>query len=127
MTTYYEKRGRRYVPVMEAVTHWGLPEGSYLVQVTPGSTTTKYHVNPDYAAVEAALMTLEDAMVEAMLQESKLRPSSVPMSAEEIAAWEVFRTVLHGREIVMYSPSIHNVVQAGINVLRDKLEEPPCQ
>jgi hypothetical protein len=87
---YYEKRGRRYYPVSEYDSNLldGLPKGSHLLQIYPGGQSTRYHVEPNYAAMIAAGRLAEDAISKALMKASDLRPKTAPITPEQKAAWD---------------------------------------
>ena len=77
---FYEKVGRKYVPVHEYdsdLLH-ALPKGTHLIMVYPGGSSTRYNVDPNYAAMIAAGRVAEDAMTDAIRAASELRPQKNP-------------------------------------------------
>ena len=63
---YYEKRGRRYVPVaeydgdfMDSYTH-----GTHLLMVYPGGQSRRYNIDPAYAPMIAAGRVAEDLVAQ---------------------------------------------------------------
>lgn len=50
---YYEKQGRRYVPVYEYDSEFldSFPKGNHLVMVYPGGSSRRYNIDPNYAAL----------------------------------------------------------------------------
>jgi hypothetical protein len=50
---YYEKRGRRYVPVAEYDNDLldSFPKGNHLVMSYPGGTSRRFNIDPAYAAM----------------------------------------------------------------------------
>ncbi len=124
MTVYYEKRGRRYVPVSESEIYRGLTEGYYLVQVRPGSTSTIRTTEPDYASVEHAMKYAAEAMVDAMFVACEIRgPKTKHLTPEQKAkyarGWEAWVREV-GEDVPMYfeGVSMRDVVEAGIKALR---------
>ena len=87
---FYEKRGRRYYPVREydQTLMDALPKGTHLIQVYPGGQSTRYNVDPNYAAMIAAGRVAEDAISRAIMQASDLRPKKAPITEEQQQAWE---------------------------------------
>ena len=53
---YYEKRGRRYIPVAENDYDMfdAMPKGTHLVMCYPGGQSKRYNINPNHAALLAA-------------------------------------------------------------------------
>ena len=92
---FYEKVGRRYKPVYE----WdqglmdAMPKGSHLVQVYPGGKSTRYNVDPNYAAMIAAGRVAEDAISMAIHNTTEIRrqqryETNTPLTPGQKAAWE---------------------------------------
>lgn len=87
---FYEKIGRKYVPVYEydQTLMDALPKGTHLIDVYPGGKSTRYNVDPNYAAMIAAGRVAEDAISKALMRASDLRPKSAPLTDGQKAAWE---------------------------------------
>jgi hypothetical protein len=124
MTTYYEKRGRRYIPVAETEIYAGFPKGYYLVSIEPGLTSVTRTVEPDYAAVEHAMRHAMTEMVAAMHKACECRgPQMKYLSPEQkqkyLRGWEAWVREV-GEDVPMYfeGVSMHDVVDAGIKALR---------
>lgn len=93
MTTkkiFYEKVGRRYVPVYEydQTLMDAMPKGAHLTVVYPGGQSTRYNVDPDYAAMIAAGRVAEDAISKAIMKASDLRPKRAPITPKQKEAWD---------------------------------------
>lgn len=86
---YYEKVGRRYVPVSEYNEQWidSFTKGTHLVQVYPGGSSRRYNVDPAYAPMIAAGRLAEDAISKALMRASDLRPKSAPLTPGQLEAW----------------------------------------
>lgn len=128
MTTYYAKRGRRYIPVAEHQTYDTLTEGTYLVVVKPGSRSMTRLVQPASGEVEAAIRIAEQAMVEAMraMNESPGEPVGLSTEAEKALAKKAYAayTAVVGKDRMLHfrGVSMYDVVQAGIKALRESLK-----
>lgn len=94
--TYYEKVGRKYVPVSEYDSDltYALPKGTHLLMTYPGGTSTRYHINPNYAAMIAAGRICEDTISKAIMDATEIRRShksrnsETPLTPEQKLAWE---------------------------------------
>ena len=75
---YYEKVGRRYVPVAEYDSDFldSFSKGNTLVMCYPGGKSRRYNVDPDYAGLIAAGRVAEDAISRAIMKASDLRRST---------------------------------------------------
>ena len=86
---YYEKVGRRYVPVKEYDSDFSesLPKGNHLISVYPGGKSGRYNVDPAFAPMIAAGRYAEDAISHAVVQATKFTPSRKPITQEQREAW----------------------------------------
>ena len=127
MTTWYEKRGRRYVPVAEHDRYDALTEGTYLLVVRPGSRSMCRLVKPASGEVEAAIHIAYGAMVDAMRKtnESISEPMGLMTEKEKQLArkaLEAYRAVWGRERMVSYrGVSMHDVVDAGIQALKEHM------
>ena len=87
---YYEKRGRRYVPIAEYDSDYldSFPKGDHLVSVYPGGSSRRFCIDPNYAALIAAGRVAEDAICSAMHKASEAKPTRKPITERQRAAWE---------------------------------------
>ena len=87
---FYERVGRRYKPVYEydQTLMDAFPKGAHLVICYPGGQSTRYKVDPNYAAMIAAGRIAEDTISAALMRASDMRPKSRPITPEQKAAWE---------------------------------------
>lgn len=90
---YYEKVGRRYVPVSEydSDLSYALPKGAHIIMVYPGGTSTRYHVDENYAAMIAAGRIAEEAISKKLMEATEIRRQgnrSTPLTPEQKAAWD---------------------------------------
>ena len=87
---FYEKVGRKYVPVYEydQTLLDAFPKGDHLVSVYPGGSSRRFNVNPNYAAMIAAGRVAEDAISQALMRASDLRPKRSPITPGQRAAWD---------------------------------------
>ena len=71
---YYEKRGRRYVPVQEYDGDFmdSYSKGTHLLMVYPGGQSRRYNIDPNYAAMIAAGRVAEDAICRAISKASEM-------------------------------------------------------
>lgn len=113
MKTLYEKRGRRYVPVAEYGPEMTdmLPEGSHLIIVQPGSKTTLYNVKPDRSAFIAAAQRPLDEVCRLLLDAQAARPSSLPITPEQRAAWDNLQRAFGGGPYYLDYDSVREVAR----------------
>ena len=85
---YYEKIGRKYVPVSEYDNDLldSFTKGTHLVMCYPGGSSRRYNIDPNYAAMIAAGRVAEDAICKAISKASELRPQRTPLTEGQLKA-----------------------------------------
>lgn len=116
---YYEKVGRKYKPVYEYDSNLldALPKGAHLVCVYPGGQSTKYNVDPNYAAMIAAGRIAEEAICKAILKALELKPSMQPITSEQKDLWERLSKSLEVDNIRLYGTSVADATRAGTEAM----------
>ena len=116
---YYEKKGRRYVPVAEYDNDLldSFPRGSHLVMCYPGGSSRRFNIDPNYAALIAAGRVAEDAMSSAISKATEVRPTRKAMSPAEIDAWNNLIAVWGEEARSLISPSTREIAEAGVNAM----------
>ena len=127
---YYEKKGRRYVPVaeydgdfMDSYTH-----GTHLLMVYPGGQSRRYNIDPNYAAMIAAGRVAEDAICQAISKASEMRPQRTPITPGQKKAWEKLAKEFGDELCTLSLGCARDVAEAGIKAQMaeaDKLLENP--
>ncbi len=86
---YYEKVGRKYVPVAEYDSTYldSFPKGNHLVMCYPGGSSRRFNIDPAYAPMIAAGRVAEDAMCDAIRKASEMRPQRTPITEGQRKAW----------------------------------------
>ena len=126
---YYEKVGRRYVPVSEYDNNftYSLPKGAHLLMVYPGGQSTRYNVNPNHAAMIAAGRVAEDKMAEALVKAGELRlqrqDRERKLTLEEKAAWDNLVRVFGDSARQLEWPSAREVAEAGVDAMMKEAEQ----
>ena len=87
---YYEKIGRKYIPVAEYDNELldSFSKGTHLVMVYPGGQSRRFNVDPNYAAMIAAGRVAEDAICDALRKASEMKPQRTPITPGQKKAWE---------------------------------------
>ena len=87
---YYEKVGRKYVPVAEYDSEYldSFPKGNHLVMCYPGGSSRRFCIDPALAPMIAAGRYAEDVICDALRKASDLRPKRAPITKGQQAAWE---------------------------------------
>jgi len=117
---YYEKRGRRYLPVSEYDSNLidGLPQGTHLVDVYPGGKSTRYNVDPNHAALIAAGRVAQDAMCRALHDASEIRPTTRSLTPEQLKSWHRLIRVFGEDARCLSRASSRDIAEAGIKALQ---------
>ena len=128
---YYIKEGRRYVPVSEYDSDLldSFSKGTHIVMVYPGGKSTRYNIDPNFAAMIAAGRLAEDAICSAMIDASELRPRQTPLTKEQIRAWRALARAFGDELCTLHGASVRECVEAGIKAMQeeaDKLMQHPA-
>ena len=121
---YYEKVGRRYVPVAEYDSDLtdSFGKGSHLVICYPGGQSRRYNIDPDYAALIAASRVAEDAMMQAMQKASELKPTQTPVTEGQRRAWKKLAKEFGDELATLNGASSYDIAQAGIKALQKEAD-----
>ena len=122
---YYEKVGRRYVPVAEYDNDLldSFSKGTHLVMVYPGGQSRRFNVDPNYAAMIAAGRVAEDAICKAISKASELRPKSTPITPGQKKAWEKLAKEMGDELFTLYGLSVHDCAEAGVKAMQQEADK----
>lgn len=121
---FYEKIGRKYVPVREYDNDYmdSFPRGAHLIICQPGSTSRKFNIDPNYAALIAAGHVAEDALAKALVKAGELRMQRTDreqkMTPEQKAAWENLVKEFGDSAKQLEWPSAREVAEEGMKTLQ---------
>lgn len=121
---YYEKIGRKYVPVSEYDSDYldSFSKGTHIVMCYPGGQSRRYNVDPDYAGLIAASRVAEDAMCNALNKASELRPARTPITPAQQRAWKKLAKEFGDELCTLNGASIHDIAEAGIKALQKEAD-----
>ena len=127
---YYEKIGRKYLPVAEYDNDFmdSFTKGTHLVMSYPGGTSRRYNIDPNYAAMIAAGRVAEDAICKAISKASELRPKQTPITLGQKKAWEKLAKEFGDELCTLNGLSVHDCAEAGVKAMQleaDKLLSNP--
>ena len=119
---FYEKIGRRYVPVSEYNSEWvdSFPKGNHLVMCYPGGSSRRFNVDPNYASLIAASRSAEDAMSQAVVKASEMRPRRTPITEQQRKAWAKLAKAFGEEVYYIELPSAREIAEAGIKALQEE-------
>ena len=122
---YYEKIGRRYVPVSEYDSEYldSFSKGTHLVMVYPGGSSRRYNINPAYAPMIAAGRVAEDAISSAVVKASEMRPHNRPVTLKQKKAWEALAKAFGNDRYYVELPSAREIAEAGIKAMSIEAEK----
>ena len=122
---FYEKVGRRYRPVHEYDSDLlnSLPKGSHLINVYPGGQSTRYNIDPNYAAMIAAGRVAEDAMSEAIRKASELRPQRTTITPGQKRAWENLAREFDTDLATLQINSARDIAEAGLRAMQAEADK----
>jgi hypothetical protein len=122
---FYEKVGRKYVPVSEYDDYLldSFPEGSHIVMCYPGGSSRRYRIDPALAPMIAAGRYAEDAICKAINKASELKPANTPITAKQKAAWEALAEAFGEELATLHGPSIRDIAEAGVQAMQEEAEK----
>lgn len=129
-TAIYKKVGRRYEEIgvcdNEAFYY---PHGAHLVVSAPGSTLTRYNIEPAHAALLAAAATMRKAMLDAIHGADRMKLVGVgnrqrELTAKEKKAWAAYVAIAgEPKSLYLEGASMHDAIDAGIKALTDAIQQ----
>jgi len=116
---YYEKVGRRYVPVAEYDNDYldSFPKGNHLVMCYPGGSSRRFNIDPNYAAMIAAGRVAEDVISQAVVKASEMRPRRAPITEKQKKAWENLAKAFGDEVYYIELPSAREVAEQGVKAM----------
>jgi hypothetical protein len=122
---YYEKIGRRYVPVAEYDNDLldSFPRGAHLVLCYPGGTSRRFNVEPNHAALIAAGRVAEDAICDALRKSSEMKPQRTPITPRQKKAWENLAKELGDELCPLTYGSTRDHAEAAVNAMIAEAEK----
>jgi hypothetical protein len=122
---YYEKRGRRYVPVMEHDYELmdAMPRGNHLIMCFPGGRSTRYNIDPALAPMIAAGRVAEDRMSEAVRKASEMRPRRKELTHDQQRAWTRLNKSMGDDIYTLEVGSSRDIAEAGLKAMQAEAEQ----
>lgn len=119
---YYERVGRKYVPVQEYDNELmdSFPKGNHLVMCYPGGQSRRFNIEPALAPMIAAARYAEDAMSNAIQKASEMRPHNKPITEEQRAAWDHLAKLFDSERYYVELPSAREVTEAGLKAMEEE-------
>jgi hypothetical protein len=122
---YYEKKGRRYVPVAEYDSDYldSFPKGNHLVMCYPGGNSRRFNIDPNFAAMIAAGRVAEDAISAAVVKASEMRPHNKPITEKQRKAWEKLAEAFGSDRYYIEIPSAREIAEAGVKAMQEEADK----
>jgi hypothetical protein len=126
---YYEKVGRRYVPVAEYDNDLldSFPKGNHIVMCYPGGTSRRFNIDPDYAAMIAAGRVAEDAISKKIMEATEIRRNyknrNTPLTPGQRAAWDKLIEEFGEDARQLEWPSVRECAEAGVLAMQEEAEK----
>lgn len=95
-------------------------KGTHLVMSCPGGKSTRYNIDPNYAAMIAAGRVAEDAICKAIYKASELRPQSTPITPGQKKAWEKLAKEFGDELCSLRGLSAQDCAEAGIKAMQEE-------
>jgi hypothetical protein len=123
---FYEKIGKRYIPVSEYddTLMRSFPKGSHLVVSRPGVISFSYNVDPTLAPMLAAGKYAQDKMAGALVNgQQKYKAMPQPITPRQKELWDELAASFITQDFMYQLPSAHDAAQAGIDALAEEVEK----
>lgn len=119
---FYEKVGRKYVPVSEYDSNLldAMPKGTHIIMSYPGGKSTRYNIDPNYAAMIAAGRIAEDAMCDAIRKASEMRPQQTPITEGQRKAWKNLAAEFGNDLATLQINCAHDIAEAGVQAMQQE-------
>ena len=120
---YYEKQGRKYVPVREydSTLMDSFPAGTHMVVCHPGGKSYRYNIDPAFAPMIAAGRYCEDVISGAVMKAHEARPyGNQPLTPEQRAAWDNLMRVMPDGGRYLEWQSAREVAESAMKVLSEE-------
>ena len=122
---YYEKVGRKYVPVAEYDSDLidSFHKGTHLLMVYPGGQSRRFNIDPNYAAMIAASRVAEEAIIQAMHKASELKPVRTPITPAQQKAWKKLAKEFGDELCTLSGASSHDIAEAGVKAMMAEADQ----
>jgi hypothetical protein len=126
---FYEKQGRRYVPVSEYDSDFvdSYTKGTHLVMCYPGGVSRRFNIDPNYAAMIAAGRVAEDAISKVIMEATEIRRNyknrNTPLTPGQRAAWDNLIKEFGEDARQLEWPSVRECAEAGVKAMVDEADK----
>ena len=124
---YYEKVGRKYVPVSEYDSEYldSFTKGTHLVDVYPGGSSRRFNIDPAYAPMIAAARVAENAISKSIMDASALRvpERQKPLTPAQLKAWKALAKAFGEERYALEWCSYREAAEAGIKAMQEEADK----
>ena len=122
---YYEKVGRRYVPVSEYDSDYldSFSKGTHIVMCYPGGQSRRYNIDPNYAAMIAAGRVAQDAICQAISKASEMRPQQTPITPGQHRAWKKLAKEFGDGLATLHGLCVNDCAEAGVKAMQAEADK----
>lgn len=123
---YYEKKGRRYVPVSEYDSEYldSFPKGNHLIMCYPGGASRRFNIEPALAPMIAAGRVAEDAICRRIQQETELRPANREIDEATHRKWKKFiATIPEDFRFMFTHGCARDAAEAGVKAMQEEADK----
>lgn len=126
---YYEKQGRKYVPVSEYDSNFldSFPKGNHIVMCYPGGQSRRFNINPAYAALIAAGRVAEDEISKKIMEATEIRRNyknrNTPLTPGQKEAWDNLVKEFGEGARQLEWPSARECAEAGVKAIIEEAEK----
>ncbi len=97
-----------------------MPKGNHLIMSYPGGASSRYNIDPNYAAMIAAGRVAEDAICQAIYEQSEAKPKQRPVTKRQKAAWEEMKAAFSDELFSVTFSSTRDLAEAGIRAMQEE-------
>ena len=123
---FYEKVGRKYVPVREYDSNLmdAMHKGTHIVMSYPGGRSTRYNIDPAFGPMIAAGRFAEDAISRHIMEKSAMRTrdNQKPLTPEQIAAWDAIKAAFGDEMYPLEYCSYREAAEEGVRAMMIEAE-----
>ena len=118
--TFYVKEGRKYraVSYYDSKVMDGFGVGTHIVMVYPGGSSRRYKIDPNHAAMIAAGRVAEDAISQAIVKASEMRPHRKPLTERQRRAWANLSKAFGDERYTVEIPSAREIAEEGVRAMQ---------
>jgi len=124
---FYEKVGRKYVPVSEYDSDWlgALPKGTHITMCYPGGQSTRYNIDPAFGPMIAAGRFASEAISKSIMDASALQTAKdrKPLTPEQLEAWRALQAAFGDEMYPLQYNSYSDAADAGVRAMMVEAEK----